>query len=178
MQVLKDSKVKFVSVGVHLLNLSLSFSQIQALLSNSWGGGKAYYWFYPCQTSFFRSPGSCRKRGAGICSFPFLWFCKDRDSVYATIITGAQFPAHALRALCSPHCLFCAFALSEDNNPPVLWPFDQSVRCTEWEQICPSSSLFVGQAAVYDMRSLHDGSGSLLEDVSLGAAASLSPCCP
>ena len=56
--------------------------------------------------------------------FPFLWFHKDGVSVWATII--AQFPAHTFRALCSPQ-----------SPPGALHPFDQSVSCTEWEQIAP-----------------------------------------
>ena len=58
-------------------------------------------------------------RGSGFPYLPFLLFCKDGGSVWATIITGAQFPTQAFRMLCSLHFPLCAFTYqaSADNLP-------------------------------------------------------------
>ena len=131
MQVLKDSKGILVSaVGVYLLTYN-------------WKKKKkpASCWFYNCQTSF---------AGKGVWApffSPFMWFHKYGGSVWATIITGAQFPVHALKALWS--CPLCVFVLGQHLwstsfcdlliNPwgtlsgsklhPLLLPFCWSGRC-------------------------------------------------
>ena len=46
-----------------------------------------------CPAGFADIPGFCRQWGTGLC-LPFWWFCQERGSVYPTIITGAQSPAH------------------------------------------------------------------------------------
>ena len=42
--------------------------------------------------------------GLGSVFFPFLWLGEGRGSVWATVLTGVQFPFQALRAVSSPHC--------------------------------------------------------------------------
>ena len=115
MQVLKDSKVKFVSaVGAHLLTSFLSVSAfltapglIVLLLVGESGGGKPPSNFKPAKRvlQVLLDPA-----GPGCwapCS-PFLWF-EYGGSLWAKKITGAKFPALVLRVLCGPHCPLCAY---------------------------------------------------------------------
>ena len=110
------------------LDLSLFFSQLQVLLSYSWKGGKKSHLL------ILGVPGSCRQRAAGLRFFSFPVVPQGWGSVWVAIITGSQFPAHTLRALCSLHCPLWAWV---PVIHLILHPFDQSVRCTEWEQIGP-----------------------------------------
>ena len=140
MQVLKDSKLKFVSaVGVCLLDLSvfLTAPGVILTLKTKKKTQKTSCWFYTFQSSFAGIPGSCRQRRAGLHCFPFLWFFKDGGLVWATIMTGvvsSPCPQSTVWPELSTLCI-CARPLLIIHL--VLPPFDQSVKCTEWEQILP-----------------------------------------
>ena len=138
MQVLKDSKVKFVStVGVSLL----TFFWICVWSSHSSGS-----FCLTLERKLKIPPGDFKpaKRvlldAAGLCvlfCFPFLWFFELEGKVWATIFTGVQFPFHTLRALCGPHCPQLIYARPVPEVHLIVQPFDYSIRCTKWEQITP-----------------------------------------
>ena len=133
-QVLLKSKVKLVSVvGGHLLtSLSVSgFLSARYLTVLLLRGEKTL-----CPANL-ADLGSCRQRGVGLHFFSFLWFCKDWGSDWATIITGVQFLAHALRTLWSQHSPPAHLEPLAWISHLVLHPFNQSMRCTDWEQIAP-----------------------------------------
>ena len=84
------------------LDLSLVFSQPQVLLSYVWEKEKKSLSSQFCRTSWF-----LQAEGELSSIFPSLWVGKDGGSVWVTIITGAQFPAHTPRALCGLHSPLC-----------------------------------------------------------------------
>ena len=132
------SKVKFVSaVGVRLLTsfrtclwFSLSSRSYCLTLVGRWGGSPLLVVKPACQ-GLRIFPGSWRLGGG---EEGWAQFALNGGSVWATIITGAHFPAHYLKALCghTHHSVqLCGLA---PTNHLTLHPFDQSARCTEWEQ--------------------------------------------
>ena len=134
-----DSKVKFVSaLGVHLLTrfwVCRQFSHdSRSYCLNLVGVGGRLLLILNLPNWFCRS-SLILQAERGWAPFFFLVVQQGWGSVWATVITGAQFPAYALRALWGG-------TLRTEARPMViihliLQPFDQSVRCTGWERKCP-----------------------------------------
>ena len=115
MQVLKDIEVKFVSVlGVCLLTsfwiclwFSYSSRSYCLFLKNKQKKPPADFTSAKPVLQVFQDHAGRGQLGSII--FLSRGSGKDGDSVWATVITGTQFPAHTLRALWRLHCLLCAF---------------------------------------------------------------------
>ena len=129
MQVLKESKVKFVSaIGVCLLtSLWLSHSS-RSYCRTLGGAGKPSTDFKPANLVLQVFPDPAGRGGLGSIIFPFLWFQEDGGLVWTTVMTGAQFPVHALRdcAVCTHHSVHL-YQAGADNLPHFV-TLDQSVR--------------------------------------------------
>ena len=72
--------------------------------------------------------------------FPFLVVPpRKRGSVWDTTLTGVLFLAqfHQSTPWLALSILCCCAGLAPRNNL-TLYPFDQSMRCTEWEKIIPT----------------------------------------
>ena len=117
MKVLMKSKVIFVSaLGVHLLTsfwvclwfcLSTRSCCLTLGKEKQTNNQKQPPAVVILARRFCRSFQLIREMGGFGSIFPFQWFSKEVGSVWATIITSAKFPTHALRALCSPHYTLC-----------------------------------------------------------------------
>lgn len=89
-------------------------------------------------------------------------------------MTGTQLPAHCPQSMMWPALAFVPLCQAATENPPPLHLFNQSTRCTEWEQIihttlppcCPSKYVLKVSA--------NHTSVPLLKRVSVGATAILS----
>ena len=68
------------------------------------------------------------------------------QSMLRYLFTGAHFPVHTLKVLCSLHCPLHICARLEPLIHLIVQPFDQSMTCTEWEQIAPLLLLWPGPA--------------------------------
>ena len=139
------SKVKFVSaVAVHLWTIfwiCLWFSLNPRSYCLTFGKKKKKA--YPA--SFAELPGSCRQRGSSV---PFFLPCGLAKMGAQSGLQSSQVPSFQPTPL--EHCVACTLHSAQlcqagADKPPHLAPLDQSMRCTEWEQILPHS--FVGQTA-------------------------------
>ena len=75
---------------------------------------------------------------------------KDAGSVWATIITGAQFPAHVLRALCGQHHPLYAFAPSGCQESTSFYtPLSSLWGTLSRSKLHPPSYLFFGLGAAH-----------------------------
>lgn len=170
MQVLKDIKVKLshllVSAFWLLSRSNCGFLTAPGLMGLLLGKKKGSYWFYTCQTYFGGLLGSCRQRVSGLHYFPFLWFCKDGGSVCDTVITGVQFPAHILKALCS-HTVHSAYLCQVYVNNSSCFENLWSVHKVHW--VCKN--------CVPLLSLCWPGSALLLEEVTLWVTASPRHCC-
>ena len=107
MQVLENSKVDFVSVvGVSfLISFRICFWCFFSSRSYCLTFGrkkKPSVVFKPWKRVLLAFLEAVGRGGLGSSFFPFLWFCIG-GSVWATIFTGVQPPAQALRAVRGPH---------------------------------------------------------------------------
>ena len=178
------SKLKFVSaVGVRLLTsfwicvwfslrpYCLTLEKKKKKGKKKWKKEKkkATCWFLSIPKWFCRSFWLLQVVGGLGSIFPFLWFGKDGDSVWATIIRGAQFSAHALRAVCIPLLsTVCSRTRLAPRSHPTLHPFDQPWGSLSGSKLRPHSSFCWPGCSSFEVPA-QCNSVSLLKKVSLGA---------
>ena len=109
------------------------------LLSYSWKKRKSPCCLLSLSADFADFPRSCRHWEFGFNFSLSGGSAKEGGSVYPTTIKGVQSPA-----CCPENTLQLALSTLHPcsrlvpRNHLTLYPFDQSARCTEWEQISPT----------------------------------------
>ena len=142
MQVLKGSKVKFISAVVFLLTsfwIPLWFahsSRSYCLCLKKKKKGPC--WFYTYWTTFACVPRSFRQRWAGLCSV-ILFSCGSARMWAQSGLQQSQVPFSQPTPSepSTAHCPLCAFAPGWPIIHHIFQTFGDSVRCTEREQIMP-----------------------------------------
>ena len=149
MQVLKHSEVKFVSgFGFSLFPcfwISLWSSQSSRSFCLMLRKKKSLADFKPAKRILLFS-WTLQAGGSGhhfLIFYPFLVFLPDCGLVWATVFTGAQFQANALRVLCGSHCPLHICTRPAPLIYLIAQPFDQSLSAVSGSKSHPSSSLFV-----------------------------------